>query len=199
MIVVDVRLHFVVSNFENGHLSIVMSMIYVRFFRTRAFSLVTQFADGCCAAMLPPLSLGASSLINKEKFFHFLQPAHRTQGRCRIGMTAWSRDEFLAPLGRLFQKQPNRIGQLNYRPHDVWLLLLTRLQPSVTWPWSVRQNWSISWLLLMWDFILSFRTLRMDTYWLSCQWYMSYFPHSSFQQALETRSPLFVIGVVSCT
>ena len=88
MIVVDVRLHFVVSNFENGHVSIVMSMIYVRFFRTRAFSLVTQVADGCCAAMLPPLSLGASSLINKEKFFHFLQPADRTQGRCRIGMTA---------------------------------------------------------------------------------------------------------------
>ena len=59
MIVVDVRLHFVVSNFENGHVSIVMSMIYVRFFRTRAFSLVTQVADGCCAAMLLPSSLGA--------------------------------------------------------------------------------------------------------------------------------------------
>ena len=31
MIVVDVRLHFVVSNFESGHSSIVMSMIYVIF------------------------------------------------------------------------------------------------------------------------------------------------------------------------
>ena len=58
MIVVDVRLHFVVSNFENGHLSIIMSMIYARFVRLRAFSLVTQFADGCFVAMVVPSSLG---------------------------------------------------------------------------------------------------------------------------------------------
>ena len=38
MIVVDVRFHFVVSNFENGHSSIGRSMIYVIFSRIRAFS-----------------------------------------------------------------------------------------------------------------------------------------------------------------